>query len=237
MSDTLLVWTPLAASVAAVHTLSGPDHYLPFIAMARAGGWSWPRTAAITALCGLGHALSSVVLALAGSVALVGAHRITGIDSLRGGIAAWALIAFGLVYAVWGLRSARRRRPHRHPHVHADGVYHDHEHDHTGAHSHVHREAGPATLTPWILFTVFVLGPCEPLIPLLMYPAVKASPWGFLYVAGLFSAVTIGCMTALVLLGLAGLKSFRLGFAERYAHAYAGLAVLACGLVVKFLGL
>jgi len=29
-----------AAGVGVIHTLLGPDHYLPFAAMARAGDWS-----------------------------------------------------------------------------------------------------------------------------------------------------------------------------------------------------
>ena len=40
--STLLLWT--AASIGFVHTLLGPDHYLPFVAMSRAGGWSARKT-------------------------------------------------------------------------------------------------------------------------------------------------------------------------------------------------
>ena len=41
-----------------------------------------------------------------------------------------------------------------------------------GEHSHVHAQL-PDNLTPWILFTIFVFGPCEPLIPLVMFPAAE----------------------------------------------------------------
>jgi hypothetical protein len=237
MSDIVMLWTPVAVSVAALHTLSGPDHYLPFIAMAKAGRWSWGRTILVTSLCGLGHVASSVLLALAGSAALVGGERLLGIESMRGDLAAWGLIAFGLVYAVWGIRRALRRRPHRHLHVHEDGILHEHLHDHTGAHTHVHESSSTVRLTPWVLFTVFVLGPCEPLIPLLMFPALKESVFAFVWVATLFSAVTVLCMLAVVVVALLGLRSLRLGFFERWAHAAAGVAVLSCGVAVKFLGL
>ena len=237
MDDALLISTPVVVSIAALHTLSGPDHYLPFIAMAKAGDWSRAKTIWITSLCGLGHVASSVLLALIGSAALLGAGRLSGIESLRGDLAAWGLIAFGLVYAVWGFRRARRRVPHRHLHTHGDGTLHEHRHSHTGRHTHVHPQTGRSSMTPWVLFTIFVFGPCEPLIPLLMYPAAKESVSGFLYVALLFAAVTIGCMLGAVLLGLLGLRSIRWSFAERHAHTYAGLAILACGLAVKFLDL
>ena len=50
-----------AISVGAVHTYA-PDHWMPFAALARAGHWSPRRTAAITAVCGLGHVTVSVLL-------------------------------------------------------------------------------------------------------------------------------------------------------------------------------
>ena len=184
MTDLFPLWFPVVVSVAALHTLSGPDHYLPFIAMAKAGRWSWARTAWITGLCGVGHVASSVLLALAGSALLIGSESLLGIESVRGDLAAWGLIAFGLAYAVWGVRRALRRRPHEHRHVHEDGTRHDHLHDHTGAHTHAHERHAAARMTPWVLFTVFVLGPCEPLIPLLMFPALRESYLAFAGGAG-----------------------------------------------------
>jgi len=50
---TLLLLT--AMSVAFVHTLSGPDHYLPFMMIAKARNWSLAKTSWVTVLCGLGH--------------------------------------------------------------------------------------------------------------------------------------------------------------------------------------
>jgi len=180
---------------------------------------------------------SSIILALLGSAAVVGAQRLIRIEALRGDIAAWGLIAFGLAYCVWGLRKAIRRRSHHHAHTHADGTVHHHVHDHTGAHGHLHEAADGRRLTPWLLFTIFVFGPCEPLIPLLMFPAVKHSLFGFIYISGLFAAVTIAAMLVVVMLALAGMKRLDFRPLERWSHALAGLAILACGVAVKFLGL
>ena len=41
-----------AASIGFVHTLLGPDHYLPLVAMAKTNGWSAPKTASYVAVCG-----------------------------------------------------------------------------------------------------------------------------------------------------------------------------------------
>jgi sulfite exporter TauE/SafE len=104
-----------AFSIGFFHTLFGPDHYLPFVMISWAKKWSAFKTACITFLCGLGHILSSVVLGLVGVALGIMVGKLEIIESFRGNIAAWLLIAFGLVYFVWGLRqsySFRRKRPY-----------------------------------------------------------------------------------------------------------------------------
>ena len=66
MTDSIIVLCGTAASIGFLHTLLGPDHYLPFVAMSRAGGWSLKKTTVVTVLCGMGHVLSSVVLGFIG---------------------------------------------------------------------------------------------------------------------------------------------------------------------------
>ena len=55
-----------AALLGFTHTLTGPDHYLPFVAMSRIGRWSLSKTVAITIACGIGHVAGSVVLGMLG---------------------------------------------------------------------------------------------------------------------------------------------------------------------------
>ena len=66
MSNDITVLMFVAASIGFFHTLFGPDHYLPFIVMARANRWSTIKTIWITLLCGVGHVVSSVVLGIIG---------------------------------------------------------------------------------------------------------------------------------------------------------------------------
>ena len=262
---TLLVAT--AAGVGLVHTLIGPDHYLPFVVLARARGWSARRTAAITLACGGAHVLSSLLLAAIGIALGVGVTQLTGVESLRGELAAWSLVAVGTVYAAWGLHRALRGhrhvhlgpRPLAHAHAHQRGAAHSHGHEH--GHEHTHLDSGerapesghergdeprcPASvppadgaraLTPWALFLVFVLGPCEPLIPLLMAPAAAGSLAGSAAVALAFGGATLLAMVATVSVGLTGARLLPLGPLERYTHALAGLAILVSGLGVALLG-
>ncbi|HBE73536.1 MAG TPA: hypothetical protein DDW31_05555 [candidate division Zixibacteria bacterium] len=237
MNNELAILSATAASLGLVHTVLGPDHYLPFTVMARARGWKLAKTMWITFLCGLGHIGSSVLLGLAGAALGTAVGRLEAVESFRGNLAAWAMIAFGLVYAAWGVRRALRNRPHRHSHDHGDGTSHEHVHVHEDGHVHLHDAEVKASITPWVLFTIFVFGPCEPLIPLLMYPAAKHSVGGMVLVSGIFGAVTIATMMSIVAVTTLGLKRLTLGRMERYSHALAGATIFLCGAAIQFLGL
>jgi sulfite exporter TauE/SafE len=223
-----------AISVAFFHTIAGPDHYLPFVAMARAGSWGRAKTIWITALCGLGHVGSSLLLAALGVLLFRGADHFFGFEGLRGDLAAWGLIIFGLLYAMWGLRRARGGHTHSHHHVHADGTGHEHVHAH--AEAHVHKHGGPG-VGPWALFIVFVLGPCEPLIPMIVYASAEAGAGAAFAVAAAFTLVTVVTMLGVVLLALGGMQRLKMPRVERYQHVFAGLVILFCGVGIRFLGL
>jgi len=238
MTPDLMLLILSAASLGFFHTLAGPDHYLPFIMMAWARKWSLRKTSLITFLCGLGHIASSVVLGLVGIAFGLVAKKLELFESARGSIAAWLLIAFGLVYMVWGIRRAYRNKPHTHSHVHFETGQHTHLHSHNDEHVHIHEEAkAPVNITPWVLFTIFVFGPCEPLIPLLMYPAAEESLFGMLLVTAVFGITTISTMMVIVLFAVKGVHVVRFNKLERFTHAIAGGTILLCGLAIQFLGL
>lgn len=91
-----------AAFIAFTHTLMGPDHYLPFVMMGRAGQWNRSKTYLVTLLCGTAHVISSIAIGTVGIALGVGVTRLEGIEATRGELAAWALIAFGFLYGAWG---------------------------------------------------------------------------------------------------------------------------------------
>ena len=159
------------------------------------------------------------------------------VESARGDLAAWLLIAFGLVYFVWGLREACRNQPHTHSHNHAREATHTHLHSHHQEHTHVHDDKITPSIAPWALFVIFVFGPCEPLIPILMYPAAKNSLSGLLIVTCVFGTVTIVTMSGVVLLSVAGVNFIKLTRIQRFSHAIAGATICLCGLAIQFLGL
>jgi sulfite exporter TauE/SafE len=232
MAPDLALLTLNAAIVGFVHTLIGPDHYVPFIVMARARRWSGLRTAALTVACGAGHVGSSIALGLVGFAVGASLKKLRWIESWRAEVAAWALIVFGLLYAAWGLWHVRRAAPggHTHSHEHLIKLHaHDHIHDpDTGA---------EISLTPWILFAIFVFGPCEPLIPLFIYPAATTGWAGAWLVAAAFALATIATMLTLVLAGRFGLAWLPAGKLVRYQHTLAGATIALTGGLIRVCGL
>ena len=57
--DGLMALVTASAGVGVLHTLLGPDHYLPLLALGRARRWSSKRTLVMTAVAGLAHCLAS----------------------------------------------------------------------------------------------------------------------------------------------------------------------------------
>jgi nickel/cobalt exporter len=240
MSSEIPILCLTAVSIGVIHTLLGPDHYLPFVAMSRAGGWTARKTLSVTVACGLGHVAGSVGIGVAGLAIGVAVMQLELLESFRGDVAAWLLIGFGLAYMTWGMMRAIRSVPHRHLHAHADGTVHSQVHGHNGVHGQVHAAADDvasvaavSVCTPWLAFLVFVFGPCEPLIPLLMYPAAKANVGAVAAVVAAFTVATVGTMSIAVLAMRYGLSFVHVPPVGRFSHALAGLAILMCGLLVK----
>lgn len=237
MSNEFLILLTTTASVAFIHTLAGPDHYLPFIVISKARKWKLKKTIWFTALCGLGHVGSSVILGLVGIALGVAVGELEVFEGVRGSIISWLFTSFGLLYMVWGVQKAYRNKPHTHLHFHENQSIHEHDHTHNGEHVHIHEADKKVNLTPWILFTIFILGPCEPLIPLVMFPAAKDNYSDMFLLIGMFSLITIATMVLLVSAAFYGIEFLPIKRLERYSHALAGGTIFACGLGMIFLGL
>ena len=233
MELTILLFSSLAAGF--IHTILGPDHYVPFISLATARHWSKRRTFITTLLCGIGHVLSSVIIAVIGVMLGKEIMTIKAVEAFRGNIAGWLLLIFGFTYLVYGIFAAIKNKPHVHVHAHRDGTLHTHTHSHIETHAHPHdKKAG---LTPWVLFIIFVFGPCEPMIPLIMYPAAKGNMMEAVLVALVFSVTTIATMTTVTMLTVSGLNKVKSAPLERYAHMIAGAVIFLAGVGIQFLGL
>jgi sulfite exporter TauE/SafE len=209
------------ATVAVAHTLLGVDHSLPFIVLGRARRWSLRRTIAVTIVCGIGHVASSVAIGGLGAVAGVTLDSLVWVESARGEVAATLLIGFGLAYAAWAVWHLLRGR--------------DHAHVHYG--EHLHSQDVGTSLTPWALFIIFLFGPCEPLIPLMVVPAMSGDWEVLAAVIAIFGILTVVTMSITVAVGYRVFAAVLHPSLTRSADLVAGLVVAASGATVLFLGL
>lgn len=225
-----------AATLGVIHTLLGPDHYLPFIVLSKARNWSRTRTLWITFISGVGHVSGSVVLGLIGIAMGLSISRLEAIEASRGSVVGWMLIVFGILYSAYGLYKYFRRGAH----VHMPAFLRPRSIRHKDLHlaeGDLEKDDEAGRLTPWILFLIFVFGPCEVLIPMLIYPAAEMSGFGVFIVALVFGIATVGTMLLVVFLGYKGFSFIRFKGKEYQIHLFAGMIILLAGIGMQFLGL
>lgn len=220
-----------AAGIASLHTLTGPDHYLPFIALAKARGWRFGKTLVWTIICGCGHVWSSVLLGLGGAALGWSLSKISWMEHIRGGMAGWVLLLFGFVYGIWGWMRAYQNKAHKHFDTFEDGSMYVYEHKHGEAVMPTERYK----VTPWVMFVIFLLGPCEPMIPLLYFPAAQNNWRGMFLLIVVYTFCTLITMVAMVILGYYGVSFLKTEKLERYVHALGGLTLFICGAGMVFL--
>ncbi|PZF72248.1 hypothetical protein [Taibaiella soli] len=232
MNTTLTTLILSAITISCLHTASGPDHYLPFIVLSRSRKWSISKTIWWTVICGIGHILSSVLLGLIGVLVGWQLSRLSVFQDIRGNVSGWCLLLFGIAYLLWGLRKAYLNKPHKHFEVYNNEDIYVYEHRHGEAVLPQNR----VKITPWILFAIFVMGPSEPLVPLLFYSGVRRSSLEIIVLITVFAVFTVLTMLTMVLIGCYGYSFFKTDKLERYVHAIGGAVVTICGVGVLFLG-
>jgi nickel/cobalt transporter (NicO) family protein len=224
-----------AASLGFFHTILGPDHYVPFIVLSKARNWSKSKTLWLTFISGVGHVGSTVLLGFLGVALGISINKLESIEAYRGEIVGWMLFAFGLIYFFYG--AYRQMKGNEHHHIFnfllpkkARGMHHltDSENE-----TEKKEQAG---LTSWMLFLIFVLGPCEVLIPLLIFPAAEHSTTGIVMVALIFGIATVSTMLGVVYLGYKGSKHLNLKKKSEFVHIAAGLVIAFLGASIIFLG-
>ncbi len=206
-----------AVTIGVIHTIAGPDHYLPFVALSKSRNWSITKTINIVIISGLAHVFSSVIIGFIGIGAGVAISRLELFEGFRGNLAAWLLFSFGVAYTAWAVFRLIRKKGHMH--------------------KHFEDKDGKKQLTVWIIFLIFLFGPCEPLIPILMYPAAEHNYAAVGAISVVFAIATISTMIVSVLVLLKGISIFKVKTLEKYQHILAGLAIILCGAGILFLGL
>ena len=167
----LLTLTATGFSVAALHA-AFPTHWLPFVLIGRARGWSHRRTLGAVALAGGGHILATSVLGVA--LARFGWELNERFEAAFHGIVAALLIGLGAWLAF------------RAPHGRGCG--------HCAGQRLIPEPTDRAAL--WGLFLTLTLSPCELFLPVYL----TAAPSGWPGIAWLSAVLGIGALTGMLTL-------------------------------------
>jgi ABC-type nickel/cobalt efflux system permease component RcnA len=228
-------------TTAALHTLI-PDHWLPFVLVARSQGWSARRTAALTTASAALHVVVSVGLGVAAHLLGRGAEAAVGVGESLSKLSAGLLVLFGAAYALWFLgRGGHQHSFGMHPHHGAETV-------HPPATPHPHDLAEAAAAPPPAgrdrrrgrlggasLAVIVGFNPCILVIPY-VYMAGTMGTGSLLLVGAAFAGATVTCMVGVALLGLKGTARLESPFLTRYGEAVSGVLIALTGLVVMFSG-
>jgi hypothetical protein len=213
MKNSLWILLGSTMAIAFVHALA-PDHWMPFAAIGKAQKWSKAKLLWITFISGIGHVGVSIAFSIIGIFLGFSLAKIKNLEGHRGEVALWLLIGFGIAYMIWGIKKAKQ---------------------HT--HGHFDEEAFRAkTVAMWTMFAIIVLGPCEPLIPL-VFLGYNYGSTGVILVSAVFSVITIMMMLVQSLLALMGIELIRHDLVERYSHALAGFVIALTGVFVMAAGI
>lgn len=210
-----------------------PTHWLPFVLVARARGWSKGRTLAVSAFAGLGHVALTSLLGLA--IAWLGFQADEHMGELFPLIGGGVLFAIALWY-FW--RQFRGGVLHHHAPggTHRPSASCGHRH----GQSHYEEELQGTKLLSsragdWAaisgLFTMLTLSPCEGFLPVYL-SGVQYGWHGFFVLSGILAVATLAGMmlfTWLTLLGFARLPVQKL---ERYEAGLLGCIFAVLGVLM-----
>ena len=165
-----------------------------------------------------------------------GSHRLVVIKSKMAGGSTWqrcgrCMLLFGLCYGLWGLYRVKKNKTHKHFDMYEDGTLYVYEHKH----GQMVQPADRHKVTAWVMFIVFLLGPCEPMIPLLYFPAAKNLWAGMMILIIIYTICTLATMVLMVVLGYYGFSFLKTEKLERYMHPLGGLTVFICGVGMVFM--
>jgi nickel/cobalt transporter (NicO) family protein len=190
-----------------------PTHWLPFVAIGRARGWTRRRTLAAVALAGGGHILTTTALGL--GLAWFGFELEERFHEFFHGAVAVILIALG----AWLAFRAPHGRDCNHCHGHPERFVPD--------------VTDRAAL--WGLFLTLTLSPCELFLPVYL----TAVPYGWAGLVGLsvvLGVATLGGMLVLTWLTLQGAQRLKSRWLDRVDRRVMGGLLCLLGLATVVFG-
>jgi nickel/cobalt exporter len=199
--------------LSAVHALI-PNHWIPLVAIGRAERWSRAETLLVTAITGLAHVTSTILIGImAGMLGYELSTRYSLVASL---VAPSVLIGLGVIYLI--LEVVGRRRHHQHVATPERG-------------SKASRFSLVASLCLGMFFS-----PCIEIEAYYFTAGTLGWP-GIVTVSLIYLLVTVAGMVLLVELGRRGAARIQSHFLEHHDKGVTGVLLVGLGVLARFVDL
>ncbi|HHT9124920.1 MAG TPA: hypothetical protein ACFYD6_03780 [Candidatus Brocadiia bacterium] len=210
--------------VALLHAVM-PNHWMPFVLVSKAQGWSITRMLTITGIASLGH---SIITCVIGFVVAVMGYQVTRyVESRIVYLTGIILIILGIAYVV--LSRWRRVRLQTHA-VHSMPKIASTRFEGTSDSAHYLSDKVATTS----LFTMLCFSPCEAALPIFL--AASAMSWGILLtMAIILTTSTLLGMLALTTFAYRGVQRLKFERLERYERELVGAILIFIGIMVIIL--
>jgi len=197
--------------LSAVHAAI-PNHWIPFVALARSEQWTARKALAVTTICGAAHTLSTILIGLL--VGLVGYRLSEQHELITRYIAPIILVLVGLTLVALDARGKQ------------------HHHEEWRPDEHTRKRS-----TTWIVLSLSVAMFFSPCLEIeAYYFTAGVLGWtGILVVSVTYFVLTIAGMVLLVYFALHGIKRLEWHFLEHHERAIAGAILVLLGLGSYFL--
>lgn len=183
-----------------------PSHWLTFVLVGSAQGWSNSKILRLVFLAGTGHVLMTTLLGLA--AASIAKEVLPYLGYLETYVTSGILIILGLIYIFLGVA-------------------------HKGDHNHSLESGTHDKATETTLFLMLTLSPCEAMIPLFFVASTLG--WNILLILSLVMTLgTISGMLSLTYLTLIGYKRIHFPWLEKNERTVIGVILFAIGVFAAF---
>ncbi len=230
MNSVLFITIAVTGLIVAFFHAAIPTHWLPFVLVARARGWSRTRALWVAMFAGLGHVLLTSLLGLL--TAWFGFKLNEKASRQFPWIIGSVLMIIGLFY-LW-LHFRRRKPLHHHGPGSPSQYRHECGHSHWGQWGQRLKDSNLAATgkSEWAvitgLFFMLALLPCEALFPI-YFSGVQFGWFGFLVLSAILAVSALAGTLVFTWLTLAGLQRFSIEHFEKNEAAWLGATFFVLG--------
>lgn len=190
-----------------------PNHWIPLVALGRSENWSKKETLVITAITGVAHTASTIIIGII--VGFLGYELSTRYSSIISIVAPTILVVLGIVYIIADI----------------SGGHHHH-------HGHIKQRNNSSNISKLsIVVSLSVAMFFSPCIEIeAYYFSAGILGWsGIWIVSVIYLVVTVLGMVLLVDLGLRGAKKIRSHFLDHHEKMITGIVLVVLGIVAYFI--